>query len=69
MPDEKVPNYMKVLWEGLNTDPFRISPEQLRMEAEKLNKGLRKRSIVACIIVLYVLAFPAFFLLRTPRHP
>ena len=69
MPDEKVPNFMKVLWEGLNKDPFQISPEQLRMEAEKLNKGLRKRSIVGFIIVLYVLAFPAFVLMRAPRHP
>jgi hypothetical protein len=65
MPDDKVPSYMKVLWEGLNQDPLQISPEQRRIEAGKLHRTQEWRfklgigwvlsatvSLIAFIVVL-----------------
>jgi len=66
MPDDDVPNNLKTLWEGMNTNPLQISPEGLRMEAEKLQKGLRRRAALVCGIALLVIA--AFALLLTHFH-
>jgi len=46
MADDYLPNDLKTLWTGLSANPVNISPDQLRKEAEKLRKGLRRRSIV-----------------------
>jgi Flp pilus assembly pilin Flp len=66
MPDDDVPNNLKTLWEGMNTNPLHLSPDQLREEAEKLQKGLRKRSIVVRLVALLVIA--GFALLLTHFH-
>jgi hypothetical protein len=66
MPDDDVPNNLKVLWEGMNTNPLQISPERLRMEAEKLQKGLRRRSVGVRLVALLVIA--GFGLLITHFH-
>ena len=66
MKGDYLPRDVETLWKELSTNPVRISPEQLRKEAEKLRKGLRRRSILGggatCIVIagfaVYFFIFP-----------
>lgn len=46
MAGDYLPNDLNSLWKELSTTPLELSPDQLRQEAEKLRKGLSRRSIV-----------------------
>jgi len=46
MAGDYLPNDLKMLWKELSVNPLQVSPDQLRKEAEKLRKGLRRRSVI-----------------------
>jgi hypothetical protein len=69
MPDDHVPDFMKTLWKGLNQDVAHISPDELRIESEKLNQALRKRSLLASLVALLAAAMVAFILILPHHHP
>jgi hypothetical protein len=55
MPGDYLPDDLKNLWKELETDPMRISLEELQQEAGKLKSGLRRRSFIgygAALIVM-----------------
>jgi hypothetical protein len=44
--------YMKTLWQGVNARTVHMSPEPLGTEVERLQKGLRRRAVITCILLL-----------------
>lgn len=62
MPGDYLPDDLKTLWQELGTGPVQISPEELQREMGKLQKGLRRRSLIGLGSAFIVIAaFSAFF--------
>ena len=62
MAGDYLPDDLKVLWKEQSVNPLRISPQQLRKEAEKLRTGVRRRSIVGGgAVTIVILAWTLFF--------
>ena len=63
MPGDSSPNDLGRLWKELRTSPLQISPDQLRKQAGKLQKRVRRSAIVGGAAGLIVIAaFLIFFL-------
>jgi hypothetical protein len=65
MPGDYLPDDLKSLWQELGTNPVRISLDELQREAEKLKKGLRRRSFISLgagliVIVAFSVCFFVF---------
>src|SRR5579864_1295746 len=67
MPGDYLPDDLKLLWQELSTNPLQLSPEQLRKEMEKLQRGLRRRFIIGGGAALSVIAAWTFYFFLFPN--
>jgi Mg2+/citrate symporter len=51
-----LPEDLKSIWEELDTNPVQLSPDQLRRETTKLQKGLRRRSVMGVGVCSFLIA-------------
>ena len=68
MAGDYLPDDLKILWKELSTNPLQIAPDQLRKEAEKLEKGLRRRSIIGGGAAWIVIAAWTLFFFIFPNR-
>jgi hypothetical protein len=68
MPGDYLPDELKILWKELSTNPLQLSPDQLRREMEKLQKGLRKRFVIGVGATLFLIAGFALFFFLFPNR-
>ena len=68
MAGDYLPDDLKILWKELSTNPLQIAPDQLRKEAEKLEKGLRRRSIIVGGAAWIVIAAWTLFFFIFPNR-
>jgi hypothetical protein len=68
MQADYLPNDLATIWKELSTNPLQLSPDQLRHEMKKLQRGLLRRTVVGGAAGLIVIAaFTHFFFLSPNR--
>ena len=67
MLDSGVPDDLNLLWKELSASPLQISPDQLRKEAETLQKGIRRQSVIGFGAAFSVIAAFTLFLFLFPN--
>lgn len=68
MTGDYLPDDLKRLWQELSTSPLQLSPEQLRQEVEKLQKGLRRRLVIGGGAALSVIAAWTLYFFLFPNR-
>lgn len=64
MPGDYLPDDLKNLWKELGTDPFHLSADQLRAEAQRLHQGLCRRTLLGGMVGAFGAAVGLVIFLR-----